>query len=216
MNVKAPAHELRDWIADHLDPLHDHAVEGGLRRSDFDLSPGGWADASAGPPKPAAVLIGLVERDHGLNVLLTRRSDTMRSHTGQVALPGGRQDEGERPWETALREAHEEVGLEPHFVSLIGLSTPYHTGSGYLITPVVGFVRPGFSLRPNPDEVADIFETPFGYLMDPANYQEHERTMPTGETRRFYATTHETQYIWGATAGILRALHERLYGATLA
>ena len=212
----APAHELRDWIADHLDPLHDHAVEGGLRRSDFDLSPGGWADASAGPPKPAAVLIGLVERDHGLNVLLTRRSDTMRSHTGQVALPGGRQDDGERPWETALREAHEEVGLEPHFVSLISLSTPYHTGSGYLITPVVGFVRPGFSLTPNPDEVADIFETPFGYLMDPTNYQEHERTMPTGETRRFYATTHETQYIWGATAGILRALHERLYGATLA
>lgn len=216
MNQLLPINEIRNWIAEHLDPLHDHAVEGGPRRSDFDLTPAGWAEASAEPPIPAAVLIGLVEREAGLSVLLTRRSDTLRSHTGQVALPGGRQDPGERPWETALREAHEEVGLEPHYVNLIGLSTPYQTGSGYLITPVVGFVRPGFSLVPNPHEVADIFETPFGFLMDPANYQEHERALPTGELRRFYAATHQERYIWGATAGILRALYERLYGATLA
>ncbi|MFZ5719343.1 MAG: CoA pyrophosphatase [Pseudomonadota bacterium] len=211
-----PVSELREWIARHLDPLHDHAVEGGPRRSDFDLTPGGWAGASAEPPRPAAVLIGLVEREAGLSVLLTRRADTLRSHTGQVALPGGRQDPGETLWQTALREAHEEVGLEPRYVNLIGLSTPYETGSGYLITPVVGFVRPGFSLKPNPHEVADIFETPFGYLMDPSNYEEHERALPTGELRRFYATTHQEQYIWGATAGILRALYERLYGASLA
>lgn len=216
MNQLRPVHQLRDWIAEHLDPLHDHAVEGGRVRSDFDLTPGGWTGVSAEPATPAAVLIGLVEREAGLNVLLTRRADTLRSHTGQVALPGGRQDPGERPWETALREAHEEVGLEPRYVNLVGLSTPYQTGSGYLITPVVGFVRPGFSLEPNPHEVADIFETPFGFLMDPANYEEHERALPTGETRRFYATTHEERYIWGATAGILRALYERLYGAALA
>ena len=216
MNQFRPITQLRDWIAEHLDPLHDHAVEGGPRRSDFDLTPGGWIDAEAGPPTPAAVLIGLIEREAGLSVLLTRRADTLRSHTGQVALPGGRQDPGERPWETALREAHEEVGLEPHYVNLIGLSTPYQTGSGFLITPVVGFVRPGFSLTPNPHEVADIFETPFGFLMDPANYEEHERALPTGELRRFYAMTHQEQYIWGATAGILRALYDRLYGATLA
>ena len=216
MNAAAPAHELRDWIAEHLDPLHDHASQGGPRRSDFDLSPEGWAAMSDAPPKPAAVLIGLVEREAGVNVLLTRRSDTLRSHTGQVALPGGRQDEGEQPWETALREAEEEVGLAPHYVNLIGLSTPYQTGSGYLITPVVGFVRPGFTLTPNPHEVADIFETPFGFLMDPANYEEHERELPSGEKRRFYAATHEDRYIWGATAGILRALYDRLYGAALA
>jgi 8-oxo-dGTP pyrophosphatase MutT (NUDIX family) len=137
----------------------------------------------------------------------------MRSHTGQVALPGGRQDEGERPWETALREANEEVGLDPTFVSLIGISTPYQTGSNYLITPVVGVIREGFSLTPNPHEVADIFETPFGYLMDPANYEEREGRLPNGETRRYYATTHAEQYIWGATAGILRALRDRLYGS---
>lgn len=215
MNDAAPRH-LSEWIADHLDPLHDSAVAGGRLKSDFDLSPGGWAGVSTEPPTPAAVLIALVEREAGLTVLLTRRSDTMRSHTGQVALPGGRQDPGERPWETALREAHEEVGLEPRFVNLVGLSTPYHTGSGFLITPVVGFVRAGFSLQPNPSEVADIFETPFGFLMDPANYEEHEREMPTGEKRRFYAATHDERYIWGATAGILRALYERLYGAALA
>lgn len=216
MNALAPVHELRDWIAEHLDPLHDHAIQGGLRRSDFDLNQTRWTDAPAEPPKPAAVLIGLVEREHGVNVLLTRRSDTLRSHTGQVALPGGRQDEGERPWETALREAHEEVGLEPHFVHLLGLSTPYETGSGYLITPVVGIVRAGFTLTANPHEVADIFETPFGFLMDPANYEEREGRAPGGELRRFYAMTHEERYIWGATAGILRALYERLYGAALA
>ena len=215
MNEAAPRH-LSEWIADHLDPLQDTAVTGGQRKSDFDLSPGGWAGMSTEPPRPAAVLIGLVEREAGLTVLLTRRADTLRSHTGQVALPGGRQDEGERPWETALREAHEEVGLEPHFVHLLGLSTPYETGSGYLITPVVGFVRAGFTLTANPHEVADIFETPFGFLMDPSNYEEREGRAPSGELRRFYATTHDEKYIWGATAGILRALHERLYGAALA
>lgn len=216
MNQLLPVSELRDWIAQHLDPLHDHAVEGAAVRSDFDLTPGGWTGVSTEPPRPAAVLIGLVERETGVNVLLTRRADTLRSHTGQVALPGGRQDPGETLWQTALREAHEEVGLEPHFVNLIGLSTPYQTGSGFLITPVVGFVRPGFRLTPNPHEVADIFETPFGFLMDPSNYEEHERALPSGELRRFYATTHQEQYIWGATAGILRALYDRLYGASLA
>ena len=215
MNDVSPAHPLRDWIVEHLDPLHDHATEGARPASDFDLDPEPWGPPDQ-PLKPAAVLIGLIEREHGLSVLLTRRSDTMRSHTGQVALPGGRQDPGERAVDTALREAHEEVGLEPHFVSPVGLSTPYQTGTGFLITPVVGFIRHGFSLTANPDEVADIFETPFSYLMDLANYEEHERELPSGVKRRFYATTHEEQYIWGATAGILRALHGRLYGAALA
>ncbi len=214
MNDLARPRELRAWIADHLDPLSDVAVQGGATRSDFDLNPERWGDPDL-PLTPAAVLIGLVEREAGYHVLLTRRADTLRRHTGQVALPGGRQDPGERPWDTALREAHEEIGLEPQFVTPVGLSTPYQTGTGYLITPVVGFVTHGFELAANPHEVADIFETPFGFLMDPGNYQEHEREMPTGEKRRFYATTHDDRYIWGATAGILRALYLRLYGAAL-
>jgi 8-oxo-dGTP pyrophosphatase MutT (NUDIX family) len=213
MNAHAPPHELRDWIASHLDPLdEDDAVA--AAHYDHDLIPG-WSEPNQ-PLTPASVLVGLVERPAGLTVILTRRSDTLRRHTGQIALPGGRRDPGETAWQTALRESHEEIGLEPQFVTLAGLSTPYRTGTGFLITPVVGFVRPGFELTPNPGEVADIFETPFGFLMDPENYEQQERALPSGELRRFYATTYEDRYIWGATAGMLRALYERLYGAALA
>jgi 8-oxo-dGTP pyrophosphatase MutT (NUDIX family) len=209
--------DLRDWIGQHLDPLEaQDPHETGQIASDFDLSKAYGPTEVDGPLTPAAVLIGLVERDAGLTVILTRRADTLRRHTGQIALPGGRREPGETPWQTALREAQEEIGLEPRFVSPVGLSTPYRTGTGFLITPVVGFVRPGFTLKANPDEVADIFETPFGFLMDPANLEEHERELPSGETRRFYAYTHEDRFIWGATAGMLRALYDRLYGAAVA
>jgi 8-oxo-dGTP pyrophosphatase MutT (NUDIX family) len=215
MNALLPAHELRDWMARHLDPLEEREAADGVGRSDYDLNPEQFPPTTE-PLTPASVLVALVEREAGLSVILTRRADTLRRHTGQVALPGGRRDPGETPWQTALREAHEEIGLDPSFVTLVGLSTPYRTGTGYLITPVVGFVRPGFTLTANPDEVADIFETPFGFLMDPANYEQKERTLPDGVTRRFYGMTHENQYIWGATAGMLRALYDRLYGAAVA
>ena len=207
--------ELREWISRHLDPLEERdPVQGGVR-SDYDLNPARPRDPHQ-RLTPASVLIGLVERSQGYTVLLTRRADTLKAHTGQVALPGGRRDPGEPPWETALREAREEIGLQPQFVSLAGLSTPYQTGTGYLITPVVGFVAAGFSLAANPAEVADIFETPFGFLMDPGNHEQRERELPDGERRRFYAMTHEDRMIWGATAGILRALYDRLYGAAVA
>ena len=213
MSPTAPTGELRAWIEHHLDPLEEgQSSEVG---SDFDLG----ANAFPNEPvelTPAAVLVGLIEREYGYSVLLTRRADTLRRHTGQIALPGGRCDPGETIWQTALREAHEEVGLAPDYVSLAGLSSPYRTGTGFLVTPVVGFIQPGFSLAANPAEVADIFETPFGFLMDPANHEQHERQAPTGETRRFYAMTHEDRFIWGATAGMLRALYDRLYGAAVA
>jgi 8-oxo-dGTP pyrophosphatase MutT (NUDIX family) len=207
--------ELRRWISQHLDPLEAHPAKGQVIHSDFDLNP---ANAPSKPVTltPAAVLVGLVERPTGLSVILTRRADTLRSHTGQVAFPGGRADHGELPWETALREANEEIGLDPALVSVAGLSTPYQTGSGYLITPVVGFVEPNLILTANPDEVAVIFETPFGFLMNPTNYEEKEGQTPAGDRRRFYAMTWEDQYIWGATAGMLRALYDRLYGAAVA
>ena len=211
----ASPEELRAWIAAHLDPLESGAPADQDIRSDHDLNPG-HAPVSTAALTQAAVLIGLVERPHGLSVILTRRADTLRSHTGQVALPGGRCDPGETPWETALREAREEIGLDPALVTLAGLSTPYRTGTGFHVTPVVGFIAPGFELTPNPGEVADIFETPFGFLMDPLNHQERQGKTPLGETRRFYAMTWEDRYIWGATAGILRALYARLYGAAIA
>lgn len=214
MSPTGPPAELRAWIAGHLDPLEDRPPASGVIASDqgLELLP----PEPLVPLTPAAVLVGLIEREAGYSVLLTRRSETLRRHTGQVALPGGRLDPGETAWQAALREAHEEVGLHPEFVSLAGLSTPYRTGTGYLVTPVVGFIGDGFSLQANPDEVAHIFETPFGFLMDPANYEEHERELPSGDRRRFYAMTHQDQYIWGATAGMLRALYDRLYGAALA
>jgi 8-oxo-dGTP pyrophosphatase MutT (NUDIX family) len=206
---------LRDWISRRLDPLDDVEPTEPVH-SDFDLNQT-WRPADPDAPLTlAAVLVPLVLREEGVTVLLTRRADTLRNHTGQVALPGGRRDPGEKLWQTALREAEEEIGLDRAFVELIGLSSPYRTGSNYLVTPVVGMVRPGFTLTPNPSEVADIFETPFGFLMDPENYEQHEWTSPQGAVRRFYATTHEDRYIWGATAGMLRGLYERLYGAAVA
>ena len=194
--------DLRGRIAGRLDPLEERDPVDGVHVG---------ADLGGHQPAPAAVLIGLIERPAGHTVLLTRRADTLRSHTGQIALPGGRRDPGETAWETALREAEEEIGLHSRYVSLAGLSTPLLTHSGYLITPVVGFVRPGFELRPNPHEVADIFETPFGFLMDPANHESEEREFH-GSLRQIYAMTHEDRRIWGITASILRTLYDRLYG----
>jgi 8-oxo-dGTP pyrophosphatase MutT (NUDIX family) len=206
--------ELRRWIKSRLDPLDSVALEGAEAASDLGLGP---PPAEFEAWTPAAVLVGLVDRPEGLSVLLTRRSDSLRRHTGQIALPGGRCDPGETPWETALREAQEEIGLDPALVELAGLSTPYRTaGTGYHITPVVGFVSPGLTLSPNPDEVADIFETPFAFLMDPANHERHERETPSGDRRRFYAMTWQDRFIWGATAGLLRALYDRLYGVPAA
>jgi len=213
--ASAKQEHLRGWIASHLDPLEAAGGAPAASRSDFDLEPH-LAPSGDTPPAPAAVLIALVEHPAGLTVILTRRADTLRSHTGQVALPGGRCDPGETPWGAALREAEEEIGLDPALVSLAGLSTPYRTGTGYHVTPVVGFVRPGFDLRLNPAEVADVFETPFGFLMDPTNHQRREGKTPAGDLRRFYAITWENRLIWGATAGMLRALYDRLYGAMVA
>jgi 8-oxo-dGTP pyrophosphatase MutT (NUDIX family) len=194
------------WDPDLNDEHRDAAAWGWTSATEF---------AGGEPAKDAAVLIALVEHEGGPTVILTRRADTLRSHTGQVALPGGRIDPGETPWAAALREAQEEIGLDPATVTLAGLSTPYRTGNGYHIVPVVGLVSPPVSLFPNPAEVADIFEPPFAFLMDPANHQRRQAETPDGETRRFYAMTWGEQLIWGVTAGILRALHDRLYGEPL-
>ncbi|HEX3918917.1 MAG TPA: CoA pyrophosphatase [Caulobacteraceae bacterium] len=216
MNLDASPAEVRRWITSHLDPLDENILGGMEVHGDLNLDPTHVTDPTV-TWTPAAVLVGLVEREHGLSVLLTRRSDSLRSHTGQVAFPGGRSDPGETPWATALREAHEEIGLDPALVELAGLSTPLRTSvTGFQITPVVGFLSPDMQVTPSPAEVAEIFETPFGFLMDPSNLAQTERVLPSGDTRRFYAATWEGQYIWGATAGMLRALYDRLYGAAVA
>jgi 8-oxo-dGTP pyrophosphatase MutT (NUDIX family) len=202
-------HPSRSWISSGLDPLDWSDVPETGYRSDFDLNPE-MAPAQNQTVVSAAVLTGLIEREDGYHVLLTRRSDRLRKHGGQVAFPGGRSDPGETPWQTALREAQEEVGLDPAHVTLAGLSTSYRTGTGYLVTPVVAFISPDAVLEPNADEVADIFETPFAHLMDLSNYEQRSYALPDGGTRHYYAMTWGEQLIWGATAGMLRALHDRL------
>jgi 8-oxo-dGTP pyrophosphatase MutT (NUDIX family) len=209
--------ELRRWIQGRLDPIETWKPRTDAASSDFDLNPGeNPALGSLTPLAPAAVLVPLIEHEDAVTVLLTRRADTLRSHTGQIALPGGRCDPGETPWATALREAHEEIGLDPGFVTVAGLSGAYRTGSGFHITPVVGFVRPGFNLTPNPAEVADIFEAPFAFLMNPDNHERRSMVASDGARRHFYAMPYEERLIWGATAGMLRALYERLFGAEAA
>jgi 8-oxo-dGTP pyrophosphatase MutT (NUDIX family) len=208
----SPTAVLEPYIAARLRPLDAYDPAEAAPGSDFDLNPQSRVIIGR-ILAPAAVLVGLVEREAGLSVLLTRRADALRKHSGQVAFPGGRMDPGETPAETALRESWEEVGLDPGFVRLIGLGDVYETGTGFSITPVVGFIRPGFSLQAHDAEVAEIFETPFAFFMDAANHQLRSMTAADGVERRFYAMEHEGRTIWGATAGMVRGLYERIFAA---
>jgi 8-oxo-dGTP pyrophosphatase MutT (NUDIX family) len=177
------------------------------------------SDDAPGPPpldsaalaraRPAAVLLPIVDRPGGLSVLLTLRASDLRAHSGQVAFPGGKIDAGETPREAALREAHEEIGLEERFVEPLGWLDPYFTGTGFRVAPLVALVEPLFALKVNKLEVAEVFETPFVFLMDAANHRLKEREWQ-GRRRKYYAMPHEGRYIWGATAGILRNLYEKL------
>ncbi len=198
-------------ITDCLDPLE--GPTSGAEGSDHDLNPG--LNIALDALQPAAVLIPLIERDGGLSMLLTRRAYQMRRHAGQIAFPGGRCEPGETSWAAALREAQEEVGLDPASVRLAGLSTPYRTITGYHVIPVVGFLPPQ-PLRLNPEEVAEVFEVPFNFLMDPANHERQYRDQAPGPPRWHYAMTFQERLVWGATAGMIRALYERLERADAA
>jgi len=172
-------------------------------------------------PALAAVLLPLVMRDE-LTLLLTERTLNLRAHSGQIAFPGGRTDESDvDAVDTALREAHEEIGLPRALVEVLGTLPTYVTGTAFIITPVVALVKPGFVLQPNPGEVADIFEVPLGYLMNPAHHRRHEMefdgvirqwlSMPyTHPMAEIDSSAARERYIWGATAVILRNLYRFL------
>ena len=161
--------------------------------------------------RDAAVLIPVVERGEEATMLLTKRAETLRDHTGQVAFPGGRIDATDAsPEATALRETFEEIGLGGDFIEVIGRMPDYVAGSGYRIVPVLAVVRPGFSLTLNPHEVDAAFEVPLRFLMDPANHSRGSRMWQDLEWF-FYEMPYDDRRIWGVTAGIIRTLYERLY-----
>ena len=179
-------------------------------RGDWDLNPELMADfAVMPPPRPAAVLVPVIARDE-LTVLLTQRTDTLPTHAGQIAFPGGKLEAGETAVEAALRESEEEISLERRYVDVLGFLDSYRTGTGFMVVPVVAIIRPGFALSNDTTEVSETFEVPLRFLMDEANHQKHAREW-RGRQRSFYAMPYRGRYIWGATAGMIKNMHERLF-----
>ena len=160
------------------------------------------------PFRAASVLIPIVMRDTGPTILLTERAAHLNHHAGQISFPGGRYEEEDLdPVTTALREAEEEIGLQRRYVEILGALPEYKTGTGYLVSPIVSLLEPGFSLRADPTEVAAIFEVPLAFLMDGKNHQLRSFELPDGAgQRQFYAMPYQQHFIWGATAGMLRNL----------
>ena len=162
------------------------------------------------PLTPAAILFPIVLRDDVQTVLLTQRTAHLRDHAGQIAFPGGRVEAGDAsPLHTALRETEEEIGLPRTQIDILGYLPEYRTGTGFRVTPVVALVRPPFELVLDPFEVAEAFEVPLAFLLDPANHQRHSLHY-RGALRHFIAMPYGDYFIWGATAGMIRALTERL------
>ena len=180
------------------------------RRGDHSLVPGGAPPATA--LTPAAVLVPLVMRPEGLAVLLTQRTQHLAAHAGQISFPGGRQETSDvDSIDAALRETEEEVGLTRDHVEVIGRLDTYLTSTGFEVTPVVGLVRVPYPVKLDPFEVAEIFEVPLAFILDPANHQRQSREM-RGRQRTFYVLPYQHRYIWGATAGMLVNLAEILAG----
>jgi 8-oxo-dGTP pyrophosphatase MutT (NUDIX family) len=179
-------------------------------RGDHDLNPG-WTPPSA-ELRPAAVLVPLIERSEGMSVLLTQRTAHLSAHAGQISFPGGRVEAGDRDAiEAALRETEEEVGLPRDHVTVIGRLDTYVTGTGFEITPTVGIVRVPFPLAIDPFEVAEVFEVPLSFVLDPSNHRRVVRRFEE-RSRTFFVLPFENRYIWGATAGMLVNLAEVLAG----
>jgi 8-oxo-dGTP pyrophosphatase MutT (NUDIX family) len=188
--------------------LHDLSAE--AVRGDLDLDPQMWVTAGVVASRPAAVLVGIVDRPIP-TVLLTRRTADLSNHAGQIAFPGGKIDPNDAtPLAAALREAHEEIGLDEKFVGPIGYLDLYLTFSGFRILPSVARISPDYEMKISPAEVDDAFEVPLEFLMTPGNHRKDSREN-RGVTRHYYAMPYEEHYIWGVTAGIIRNLYERMY-----
>jgi 8-oxo-dGTP pyrophosphatase MutT (NUDIX family) len=211
--VRLSKDDIREELARGLDPTKgrgDHALEALIHGGA--IPPGATIDPDR-PLTPAAVLVPLVERPDGLTVMLTKRTAHLAHHPGQISFPGGRlepDDQGDRV-ACALRETEEEVGLSVDLVQVLGRLDDYTTGTGFLVTPVVGMVRPPFDLSPDTFEVEEVFEVPLGFLLDTSNHSLQSREYK-GRQRPFWSMTWDGKVIWGATAGILVNLSEVLGG----
>jgi 8-oxo-dGTP pyrophosphatase MutT (NUDIX family) len=183
-------------------------------------SPPDWTPEILGEPRftqrgmvQASVLIAIIEREQP-TVLLTQRTSHLSNHSGQIAFPGGKVDDTDADAVmAALREAHEEVGLSAEFIQVLGSLPIYTTGSAFIVTPVVALVKPGFTLTPNTGEVADVFEVPLDFLMNPAHHRRHSFTAEGLERQWFsmpYQDAQTERFIWGATAGMLRNFYRFL------
>lgn len=207
MNFSFDEQEFRKRAAArlHAAPGEDH------RFSDDDLNPHARMIPEGEEPKPAAVLVPLVPRGDGLHLLLTQRQPHLRRHAGQIAFPGGRVDQTDADAvAAALRETEEETGIATSFVEPLGFLDTYLTSTNYRVVPVVAVVRPGFAVSPHEGEVADVFEVPLAFLMNPKHHERHSREYQ-GRERFYYAMPWQGRYIWGATAGMIRNLYRLMY-----
>lgn len=181
-------------------------------RSDFDLNPELMPiEQPSSGLRRAAVLVPIIKRAPEATILFTQRSEDMPTHPGQISFPGGKiEPHDDTPLDTAFRETEEEIGLQRKNIEFLGFLDNYRTGTGFHIAPALGLVPPDFDLKIEDKEVADVFEVPLSFLMTVENHQKHEREL-NGRNRRFYAMPYQDRFIWGATAGILRNMFERLY-----
>lgn len=210
----SPAELARRIVADGVASLKPHLLAEPPplplepKRSDFDLNPT-MRPQTRRKLAPAAVLMPIIENADAPSVLFTRRTDHLSRHAGQVSFPGGRAHDDDRTLiDTALRETREETGIAAEFVTVAGFLDAYETGTGYAILPVVGLLKRGFTLVPDVNEVAEVFEVPLSFLLDPANRERHSREWQ-GQTRDYYAFQYHGHYIWGATAAMLVNFRDR-------
>lgn len=202
MPVKPPPPLTRDWILDRLRRAGAIADDPEFQR---------YMHLPGVQVVPAAVLVPLINQPQGVTVLLTRRTGHLHDHAGQISFPGGRVDETDVDRvATALREAAEEIGIAPSAVEIIGALPEWDIPTGFRVTPVVGWIEPPLELSPDSFEVAEVFEVPLAFFLDPANHERHSDEI-NGRRRHYYAMPYEGRNIWGATAGMLHTLYRVLH-----